>query len=382
MLDVADIHELRVAAQSVYVDDLLRRWIVSLVRSTRELESVAIGASVRGSLALESAARAWALLQERSYVVPADVELLFTPVVDAPHRLPAELPRRGAPVRLARRGRAAAGGVPGGRAPAGTVGDGALAVSAVEQIFPLVPRRPLLGVSYAAMRSARRGVGSDIAGSRAYRPGDNVDTIDWAASARLSSATGLDEFIVRERFADEAPWVVVLADRRPSMALYGDPFPWLRKFDALEQAVDIVLRSALAARSLPAYVDLADEEVYWRAPRAKRDLWAGHEQRAFTAAEETIARGLEELAIHRPALPLGTFVFVLSDFLAPPPRESWLEAVERGWDVIPVVIQDPTLGAELPRRQRDRGSVRRRQRSRDDAGAAQPPGGERPSRDE
>ena len=70
-----------VAAQSVYVDDLLRSWIVSLVRSTRELEAAAIGSSVRGSLALESAARAWALLQGRTYVVPADVELLFTPVV-------------------------------------------------------------------------------------------------------------------------------------------------------------------------------------------------------------------------------------------------------------------------------------------------------------
>jgi MoxR-like ATPase len=81
VLDVADIHELRVAAQSVYVDDLLRRWIVSLVRSTRDLEPVAIGASVRGSLALEAASRAWALLQGRSYVVPADVELLFVPVV-------------------------------------------------------------------------------------------------------------------------------------------------------------------------------------------------------------------------------------------------------------------------------------------------------------
>jgi Protein of unknown function DUF58 len=221
-------------------------------------------------------------------------------------------------------------------------------VSAVEQIFPLVPRRPLLGMSYAAMRSARRGVGTDVAGSRAYRPGDNVDTIDWAASAKLSAATGLDEFIVRERFAEEAPWVVVLADRRPSMGLYDDPFPWLRKFEALEQAVDIVLRSALAARSLPAYVDLADEEVYWRAPRAKRDLWAGHEQRSFTAAEDSIARGLDELTIHRPPLPLGTFVFVLSDFLAPPSRESWLEAIERGWDVIPVVIQDPTWEQSFP----------------------------------
>ena len=36
---------------------------------------------MRGSLALESAARAWALLQGRGYVVPADVEHLFTPVV-------------------------------------------------------------------------------------------------------------------------------------------------------------------------------------------------------------------------------------------------------------------------------------------------------------
>ena len=221
-------------------------------------------------------------------------------------------------------------------------------MSAVEQIFPLVPRRPLLGVSYAAMRSARRGVGTDIAGSRAYRPGDNVDNIDWAASAKLSAATGLDEFIVRERFADEAPWVVVLADRRPSMALYDEPFPWLRKFEALEQAVDIVLRSALAARSLPAYLDLADGEVYWRAPRAKRDLLPGHERRSFTAVEDSIAEGLEQLTIRRPALPLGTFVFVLSDFLAPPPRESWLEAVERGWDVIPVVIQDPTWEQSFP----------------------------------
>ncbi|MDQ3066170.1 MAG: AAA family ATPase [Actinomycetota bacterium] len=81
VLDLSDIHELRVAAQSVYVDDLLRRWIVCLVRATRELDSVAIGSSVRGSIALESAARAWALVQGRGYVIPADVEHLFTSVV-------------------------------------------------------------------------------------------------------------------------------------------------------------------------------------------------------------------------------------------------------------------------------------------------------------
>ena len=51
------------------------------MRATREQDSVVIGSSVRGSLALERAARAWALLDGRSYVVPEDIERLFSPVL-------------------------------------------------------------------------------------------------------------------------------------------------------------------------------------------------------------------------------------------------------------------------------------------------------------
>ena len=80
--EVAELHH---ASEEVYVDELLQRWIIELVRSTRELETVAIGASVRGSLALERAARAWALLHERDYVAPEDVEELFLPVIG--HRI-------------------------------------------------------------------------------------------------------------------------------------------------------------------------------------------------------------------------------------------------------------------------------------------------------
>ena len=47
-----------------------------------------------------------------------------------------------------------------------------------------------------------------------------MDSIDWAASARLSSARGTDEFVVRERFADEAPRVIIVCDRRPEMAAF------------------------------------------------------------------------------------------------------------------------------------------------------------------
>jgi MoxR-like ATPase len=76
-----DAHALRVAVQHVYLDDVLRRWIVDLVRTTRSLDDVSMGSSVRGTLALERAARAWALLHGRDFVVPGDVERLFVPVI-------------------------------------------------------------------------------------------------------------------------------------------------------------------------------------------------------------------------------------------------------------------------------------------------------------
>jgi len=47
------------AVEDVYVDELMLRWTVQLVRATREVEGVAIGASVRGSLTLERSARPW-----------------------------------------------------------------------------------------------------------------------------------------------------------------------------------------------------------------------------------------------------------------------------------------------------------------------------------
>src|SRR2546421_12767558 len=81
VVDVEDIQALRQAVAEVFVHEAVARWIVELVRATRQLDEIAVGASVRGSLALERAARAWALLDHRSYVVPEDIELLFAPVL-------------------------------------------------------------------------------------------------------------------------------------------------------------------------------------------------------------------------------------------------------------------------------------------------------------
>ena len=81
VVSLAEVMELQAAVQRVYVDPLLRAWIVRLVGATREVDAVATGSSVRGSLALDRAVRAWALLDGRLYVDPGDVERLFIPVL-------------------------------------------------------------------------------------------------------------------------------------------------------------------------------------------------------------------------------------------------------------------------------------------------------------
>ena len=93
-------------------------------------ESVVIGSSVRGSLALERAARAWALLDGRGYVIPEDIERLFVPVLDPSRRLHAELRRTRARLELGGRDRGVPRRLPRGRPAPRLRGGPALRASA------------------------------------------------------------------------------------------------------------------------------------------------------------------------------------------------------------------------------------------------------------
>jgi uncharacterized protein (DUF58 family) len=221
-------------------------------------------------------------------------------------------------------------------------------------VFPLVPSTRLLGLAFGAVESFRRGRGSDVAGARPYVPGDAVQSIDWKASARLSSARGTDEFVVLERHAEEAPRVVVVCDRRPEMGVFPDGWPWLSKPAALREIVDLVIESALAAHGLFGYLDLAGTEedgAFWRPPRGQADRWEVEDrvQRAgFDAAPDNLASALEGLVRRRRDLPAGTFVFVVSDFIESPSREAWTSIQSRRWDVVPVLLQDPVWEQDFP----------------------------------
>ena len=80
-----EVGELQTAAKTVYVDQLVRQYIVALTEATRRHGEVSLGASPRASLGLFRTARALALIRDRDYVIPDDVKLLAPSVIA--HRL-------------------------------------------------------------------------------------------------------------------------------------------------------------------------------------------------------------------------------------------------------------------------------------------------------
>lgn len=233
--------------------------------------------------------------------------------------------------------------MPRGRAPAGAdVGR----LTTRQRPFPLVPHRHVVGAAFGERRSSHRGRGYEIAGSREYRPGDPVSSIDWAASGRLSAARDADEFVVRESYADEAPKVMLLLDRGPSMRIYEPPLPWLAKRRAALAAAEAVAVSAVAARSELGLAEAARIVAPGLLPprraldRLRRAAWDGG------AAD--VAAGLAALARRRATLSPGSFVFVVSDFLQPLRLATWSKLRSLGWEVVPVVVQDPVWEQSFP----------------------------------
>ncbi|MDI9600888.1 MAG: MoxR family ATPase [Acidobacteriota bacterium] len=66
--------EARIAVRQVHIDSAIQEYIVRLVEATRTHPEVILGASPRGSLALQHAAQAVAAMQGRDYVIPDDVK--------------------------------------------------------------------------------------------------------------------------------------------------------------------------------------------------------------------------------------------------------------------------------------------------------------------
>ena len=268
-----EVRALQRAVEDVYVDELILRWTVELVRATREVEGVAVGASVRGSLTLERTARAWALLHGRDHVaarghraaLPAGARPPAAAHLGVPRRDPRARPRRGARQMKERCLELA---------PPPGAGLGQLTAwpARERRTFPLVPRRRAdraavrrpaeppprprqRGDRLAAVRARRSGLDDRLVRDRAALRGDAAATSSSCATApptrrrasRSSSTAG-------RRWASIPP-----------------PLPWLDEADARSRGRDGDRRRAPPPRAptSPRSTSRA-ATAHWAAARARR----------------------------------------------------------------------------------------------------------------
>jgi hypothetical protein len=111
-----------------------------------------------------------------------------------------------------------------------------------------------------------------------------------------------------------------------------------------------VIVSANAARAEVGALDFAGGEPHWLRPSHTVGVEVVRERLVdpAPAPEDTLGRALAFLGLHRRELPGGSFVFVFSDFLGDGGVRALTEATPHGWDIVPVVIQDPTWEQSFP----------------------------------
>lgn len=97
VVDAARVRALVEWARGIHVSPAIEEYAVALARATREHPDIRLGASPRATLQLVRAAKVWAALDGREFVIPDDVAMLLEPVLA--HRL---IPTRGASLSRAR----------------------------------------------------------------------------------------------------------------------------------------------------------------------------------------------------------------------------------------------------------------------------------------
>jgi len=85
VLDVATLEALRATVRGVRVEEMVRRYVTTIIRATRSMLQVSLGASPRAAVMLLLGAKAHAVVVGREFVTPDDVKAMALPVLR--HRL-------------------------------------------------------------------------------------------------------------------------------------------------------------------------------------------------------------------------------------------------------------------------------------------------------
>ena len=85
VLTYNDVIDLQQEAENVYVHPEIIKGIVRIVQATRNHAEIALGSSTRGGITFIKCLKAWALVNQRAYVIEDDIRALAQPVLH--HRL-------------------------------------------------------------------------------------------------------------------------------------------------------------------------------------------------------------------------------------------------------------------------------------------------------
>jgi MoxR-like ATPase len=85
ILSKEDLLTFRSMVNHIYIEDSLLKYISDIIIATRNSKAIYLGASPRAGIALLNAAKAFAVLQGRDFVIPDDIKYLAVPVLQ--HRL-------------------------------------------------------------------------------------------------------------------------------------------------------------------------------------------------------------------------------------------------------------------------------------------------------
>ena len=80
-----EIIALQQYAETIYIDELIKQYIVEIATATRSHPDTTLGVSPRASINMMKGAKAYAMLQGRDYVIPDDVKAIAVPVMS--HRV-------------------------------------------------------------------------------------------------------------------------------------------------------------------------------------------------------------------------------------------------------------------------------------------------------
>lgn len=137
----------------------------------------------------------------------------------------------------------------------------------------------------AERQTARVGLGTEVVGTREYRPGDSLRQIHWRSTARIG------RLVVKEFAEEDQPSLTVMLDLETTAGVGRE------KYSTFETAIRVAASLGYYATRHDVPFRLAGSSPKWRAPASPLSWWAmlNYLAKVQNDGQESLARVLETL---------------------------------------------------------------------------------------